>query len=67
MIYLSIVREYLELEFSLIKPDMKNKEYFNIENIIDDFILICFFIGNDFLPRCYCYNIREGNLEELLK
>jgi len=46
---------------------MKNKDFYDIEKIIDDFILLCFFIGNDFLPRCYCFNIREGNFEELIE
>jgi 5'-3' exoribonuclease 1 len=59
MIYLNIVREYLNLEYSEIEKEMKNLKY-SIENIIDDFLLICFFIGNDFIPRLYCFNIREG-------
>lgn len=45
---------------------MKNKDYYDIDKIIDDFIFLCFFIGNDFLPRCYGFNIREGNFELLI-
>ena len=44
---------------------MKYLKY-DIEKIIDDFILICFFIGNDFLPRGYCFDIRQGNFEALI-
>ena len=54
----------MELEYREIKESM-NMEY-NLDRIIDDFILICFFIGNDFLPRLYCYNVREGNFEFLI-
>ena len=39
---------------------------YNINNIIDDFLFICMFIGNDFLPRLSSFNIREGNFELLL-
>ena len=39
---------------------------YNAQRVINDFVFLCFFIGNDFLPRCYCYDIREGNLEMLI-
>lgn len=49
LLHLAIVREYLELEFSGIEKDMKFE--YDFERILDDFILINFFIGNDFLPE----------------
>lgn len=55
----------MELEFRELQEHMRVLP-FELNRIIDDFILICFFIGNDFLPRCYCFDIREGNLEEIL-
>ncbi|EGR32559.1 hypothetical protein IMG5_077960 [Ichthyophthirius multifiliis] len=66
IIYLNIVREYLDLEYKQLQGEMKNLKY-DIENIIDDFLLICFFIGNDFIPRLYCFNIREGQFEILIQ
>jgi 5'-3' exoribonuclease 1 len=61
-IFVSILREYLELEFLEIK--MKLNFEFNIERIIDDFIFFCFFIGNDFLPNLNTMDIENGALEK---
>eukprot|EP00817_Percolomonadidae_sp_ATCC50343_P004372 CAMPEP_0117420984 /NCGR_PEP_ID=MMETSP0758-20121206/2196_1 /TAXON_ID=63605 /ORGANISM="Percolomonas cosmopolitus, Strain AE-1 (ATCC 50343)" /LENGTH=221 /DNA_ID=CAMNT_0005202895 /DNA_START=113 /DNA_END=778 /DNA_ORIENTATION=- len=48
MLHISILREYLADEFrSLSAPNYLPFRY-NIENVIDDFIFLCFFIGNDF-------------------
>jgi 5'-3' exoribonuclease 1 len=47
IIHISLLREYLELEFDEITENFK----FDIERVIDDFILICFLCGNDFLPN----------------
>jgi 5'-3' exoribonuclease 1 len=56
----------MELEFSPLKLQMKNLK-FDINSIIDDFVFLFYFIGNDFLPRMYCFDIRNENLEKLLK
>lgn len=48
------------------KASLKHLEY-DIDRIIDDFILLLFFIGNDFLPKCYCFDIRKGQIEELIE
>jgi 5'-3' exoribonuclease 1 len=64
LLYLNILREYFDLEFSVIKDKMKIK--YELNRIVDDLILLFFFLGNDFLPRCYCFDIREGNIEALI-
>lgn len=45
---------------------MKYLKY-DINRIIDDLILLFCFVGNDFLPRSYCFDIREGNVEKIIK
>ena len=59
-ILVSVLREYLELEFLDMKPKMKFD--YNIERILDDFIFFCFFIGNDFLPNLNTMDIETGAL-----
>ena len=49
LMHLSLMREYLDYEFCSLK-NLISFEY-NLENIIDDFILMAFFLGNDFLPN----------------
>lgn len=57
------MREYLDLEFHDIEP-MLPFEY-NLERVIDDFILLAVFIGNDFLPHLPDLHIHENGLERL--
>lgn len=63
LFYISILREYLELEFLEMKSKLKFE--FNIERIIDDFIFFCFFIGNDFLPNLNTMDIEHGALSNI--
>ena len=62
---ISVLREYLELEFYDIKKKIKFE--FNMERIIDDFIFLCFFIGNDFLPNLYSFAIETGAMDYLFE
>jgi 5'-3' exoribonuclease 1 len=65
-LYLNILREYLSFEYQPLEKTMKKLTY-NLNSIVDDLICLLFFIGNDFLPRIYCFDIRSENLEKLLK
>ncbi len=63
LMHLCIVREYLELEFQQLKePGVLESFEFDLERIIDDFILMAFFVGNDFLPNLPHLHINEGAL-----
>lgn len=57
-----VVREYLGKYFNGVRLNFE----WNIERFIDDFVLLCFFVGNDFLPHIPGINIRKGGIDILL-
>ncbi|TVY40895.1 5'-3' exoribonuclease [Lachnellula subtilissima] len=67
LMHLCIVREYLELEFQELKEDGVLGFEFDLERVIDDFILMAFFVGNDFLPNLPNLHINEGALALMFK
>ena len=67
LMHLCIVREYLELEFQELKEPAALNFPFDMERVIDDFILMAFFVGNDFLPNLPNLHINEGALALMFK
>jgi 5'-3' exoribonuclease 1 len=61
LMHLSVLREYLEKEFMSVQPYLTFP--FDLERIIDDFILMALFVGNDFLPHLPDIHINEGDKE----
>lgn len=62
LMHLSVVREYLEHEFQELKEPGALSFPYDMERVIDDFILLAFFVGNDFLPNLPNLHINEGAL-----
>ena len=65
LMHISLLREYLDLEFSALR-DLLPFDY-DFERIIDDFVLLALFIGNDFVPHLPKLHIAEGALGLMFK
>ncbi|KAF9427385.1 5'-3' exoribonuclease 1 [Podila epigama] len=65
LMHLSLLREYLNLEFNTLTATLPFA--YDLERIIDDFVLMCLFVGNDFLPHLPNLHIAEGALSLLFK
>ncbi|KAI6783006.1 alkaline phosphatase d [Emericellopsis cladophorae] len=65
LLHLCMVREYLEMEFQGLEDEGKLSFPYDLEKVIDDFILMAFFVGNDFLPNLPGLHINEGALANM--
>ncbi len=63
LLHLSLFREYLDLEFQDVRSSLPFE--YSLERVIDDFILLNIFVGNDFLPHLPGLHINEGALNLL--
>jgi len=61
-----IMRQYLQLQFGEIESKMPAHNPYNFEKCIDDFVFMCFFVGNDFLPHLPSLSIRDGSIDQML-
>ncbi|OQR74774.1 5'-3' exoribonuclease 1 isoform X1-like, partial [Tropilaelaps mercedesae] len=67
LLHISLLREYLDHEFSELKEPGVLKQGYNLENIIDDWLLMCFLVGNDFLPHLPNLHIAHDALPMLYR
>ena len=69
LLHVSVLREYFDLEFRPAGPNGGALPWgaFDLERVIDDIVLICFFCGNDFLPQLPSMDIGEGALNQLFE
>lgn len=73
-----LCKEYDEMEYDYLSVDILKKYFhhevsentdtnYNVDNLVNDFIFLCFLIGNDFLPNMNCIEIGLGGLDKLLE
>ncbi|XP_061694188.1 5'-3' exoribonuclease 1 isoform X2 [Syngnathoides biaculeatus] len=65
LLHLSLMREYINYEFSMVKNKMGSD--YDLEKIIDDWILMSFLVGNDFIPHLPHLHINHDALPLLYK
>ncbi|KAL3233573.1 5'-3' exoribonuclease 2 [Nakaseomyces bracarensis] len=61
-LHINVLREYLSAELWTPKLPFA----FDLERAIDDWVFMCFFCGNDFLPHLPSLDVRENSIDILL-
>ncbi|KAJ5182137.1 5'-3' exoribonuclease 2 [Penicillium cf. viridicatum] len=61
--HVSVLREYLAAELYVPQQPF----LFDLERALDDWIFMCFFVGNDFLPRLPSLDVRENGIDTLIE
>lgn len=66
LLHLPILREYLDAEFRQAFTQSLPFAY-DLDRVIDDWVFMAFFVGNDFLPHLPSMDIREGALDRIVQ
>ncbi|CEL99785.1 unnamed protein product [Vitrella brassicaformis CCMP3155] len=72
-----VLRDYLSFELDFHKREARAKAgtgeqprqlpfAYDLERCIDDFVFMCFFVGNDFLPHLPSLSIHKGSIDQMV-
>lgn len=61
-LHMWILRDYLAVSLRIPDPTVQ----VDLERLVDDFVFMCLFVGNDFLPHVPSLEISEVGILELL-
>lgn len=62
-LHINVLREYLGVEM-----DTEGRKFpYDLERALDDWVFMCFFVGNDFLPHLPSLEIRDQGIDLLTK
>ncbi|XP_039227634.1 5'-3' exoribonuclease 1 isoform X2 [Drosophila yakuba] len=64
LLHLGLLREYLELEFDALSTAERKLD---VAQLIDDWVLMGFMVGNDFIPHLPCLHISSNALPLLYR
>ncbi|KAJ1980341.1 exonuclease II Exo2 [Dimargaris verticillata] len=63
LLHMSLLREYFEMEFEDVRRRLSFA--FDLERVIDDFIVFAMLLGNDFIPHLPSLHINEKGIDFL--
>ncbi|KAI5299944.1 galactokinase, partial [Ascosphaera pollenicola] len=61
-LHVPVLREYLAVEMHVPQQPFP----FDLERALDDWVFMCFFVGNDFLPHLPSLDVRENGIDTLI-
>jgi len=61
LLHIGLLREYLDEDLHVESLPFQ----YDLERVIDDFVLMCFFVGNDFLPNLPYWDIADNALNNM--
>ena len=63
LLQIGLLRDYFDMEFKSLADTLPFP--YDLERIVDDFVLFCMLVGNDFLPPLPTVDINEGSLDSM--